>query len=120
MLPTLAECLISMILVVTPATEGMGGYLPTTWLFYRPLAAGICNTFEQKQSVHILITEAHQVILTFAKWRYIIPLPPNAITARSNPESSHEFRLVYVLGEQFARIGDQYKVIVRMGPEGFQ
>jgi len=117
----LVECLISMVLLLTPATAGMESYLPTTWLYEQPFLGGICNNMiDKKNEASILITEHQTLEIIYAKRRYVIPLPPNAMTALSSPEQPRTYRLIYILGEQFARIGDHYKVMVRMGPEEWQ
>jgi len=108
------ECLISMMLVISPVTDGMEGYLPTTWLYDKPFMGGICNKMEGANEATILINAQHQLIVTYNQMQYLIPLPPNAVTWLTDPALVDEFRLYYILGEQFARIGDRYKVMVRI------
>lgn len=116
----LAECLFTAVLMISPQTEGLERYLPTTWLLDQQIMAGVCLKMDGPNEAGFLIDEDHRLTITYNWMQYIIPLPPNARTSKSNPNSIDKYRLIYVLGEQFAYIGDQYKIMVRIGPTGWQ
>jgi len=101
----LTTCLLTAILVVSPATPGLERYLPATWAYESPTLAGTCFSTNELVSMHI--NNQHHMIVDFMKKRFVIPLPPEP--------GRWKFR--FVIGSEFATIESWGKVQVRQGPE---
>lgn len=105
----IADCLFTVLLMITPSTAGMERYFPATWDYESPTLSGVCiSRGEDGAQVWVRVNGEHELIFVHGKIQYAIPYPP----------LPGLWPVSYYLGADRADMGVWGNVMVRFGPEG--
>jgi len=102
----IVDCLLTVLLVVTPATVGMERYLPGAWTYLFPVLSGVCVRRDDELAP-IWVDDAHNLVFVHGMIRYEMPFPPKP----------GQWPMTYYLGADTADMGVWGRVMVRYGPE---